>query len=90
MEYMEPDGTKLLVWAKGNVEGLPVEKKKRKRKRSGGAQDTTKETERNQVIVKWDERYLTLGEENFQTMKLMKSKYNKQGKNAWRFLLGGD
>jgi len=90
MEYTEPDGTKLLVWAKGNVEGVPAEKKKRKRKRSGGAQDTVKETERNQVIVKWDERYLTPGEENFQTMKLMKSKYNKRNENAWRCLLVGD
>ena len=88
MEYTEPDGTKLLAWAKGNVEGVPVEK--RKRKRNGCAQDTVQEAERNQVIVKWDERYLTLDEENFQTMKLMKSKYNKRNKNAWRCLLGGD
>ena len=90
MEYTEPDGTKLLVWAKGGVEGVPVEKKKRKGKRSGGAQDTIKDTEINQVIVKWDEWYLSLGEENFQTMKLMKSKYNKRDENVWRCLLGGD
>ena len=92
MEYTEPDGTKLLVWAKGNVEGVPVERKKRKRKRSGSVldTDTDKELERNQVIIKWDERYLTPGEENFQTMRLLKSKYNKRGEKAWRCLLDGD
>ena len=82
MEYTEPDGTKLLVWAKGSVEGVTVERKKRKRNQSACVQDTVKESERNQVIVKWDERYLTPGEENFQSMKLLKSKYNKRGEKA--------
>ena len=92
MEYTEPDGSKLMVWAKGKVEGVPVERKKRKRKRSGGVLDTDtgKEPERNQVIIKWDERYLTPGEENFQTIRLLKSKYNKRGEKAWRCLLNGD
>lgn len=35
-----------------------------------------------------DHVYLTPGEEHFQTMKLLKSKYNKRGEKSWRCLLG--
>ena len=65
-------------------------KKNKKRSRNGNSMKEKEVQENYRVIVMWDERYLTEGEKNPQLMTLLKSKYNKHVKTAWRCILGDD